>query len=87
MTYNNVYSDAFEEALLVTCQVSVDSENIETTLAIHEFSEHVKPGHFDWTFIENIIGHHISEEGMAKVKESARERLKALYMLINYAWK
>ena len=47
----------------------------------------MKPGYFDRTFIEKIIGHHISEEVMAKVKESEREKLQALYRFINYAWK
>ena len=61
--------------------------NIETISAIHEISEHVRAGHFDRSFIENIIGHHISENGMAKIKDSKKEKLKALYCAIHDAWK
>ena len=65
LTYYNVYSNALRKLY----------RSRETTLAIQEISEHVKPGHFDRTLLENIIRHHISEEGMAKVKESEREKL------------
>ena len=44
-------------------------------------------GHFDRSFTENIIGHHISENGMAKIKDSKKEKLKALYCAIHDAWK
>ena len=44
-------------------------------------------GHFDWSFIENSIGHHISQDGMVKIKDSEKEKLKALYHAINDAWK
>lgn len=47
----------------------------------------MKPGHFDRTFMENMIGDHISDDGVAKVKESERKMLKALYLLMNDAWK
>ena len=58
-------------------EVSADRTNIETILglflAIHEISKHVSPGHFDREFIENIIGNHISNEEISKVKETERE--------------
>ena len=47
---------------LSRAEVSADRENIQTKLAIHEISENVSARHFDQAFIENIIGHHISED-------------------------
>ena len=69
--------------------MSADRANIETILAIHEISEHVSAGLFDRSFIENIICHHISEDSMAKIKDSdsEKEKLKALYRAIHEAWR
>ena len=87
MTYDNAYSDALRKLYRSRAEVSADRANIKTILAIHEISEHVSAGHFDRSFIENIIGHHISEDGMAKIKDSDKEKLKALDRAINDAWK
>ena len=87
LTYDNAHSDALRKLYRSRAEVSADRANIETTLGIHEISEHVIIGHFDLAFIENIISHHISEDGMAKIKDSKKEKLKALYHDIHYAWK
>ena len=85
LTYDIAYSDALRKLYWSRAEVSADRANIDTILAIHEISEHVSAGHFDWSFIENIIGHHISEDGIAKVKDSEKEKLKALYRAIHDA--
>ena len=87
MTYDNAYSDALRKLYRSPAEVSAYRANIETILAIHEISEHVSAGHFDRSFIKNIICHHIFEDGMAKIKDSEKEKLKALYSAIHNAWK
>ena len=71
---------------LTRAEVSADRGNVQTALAIHEISEHVKPRHFDRAFLENIIGHHISEDAMAKIKDSEKEKLKTLYCTTQDTW-
>ena len=87
LTNDNAYDDALQKLYRSRAEVSADRANIKTTLAIHEISKHVSAGHFDRAFIENIIGNHISEDGMAKIKDSEKEKLKALYCAIHDAWK
>ena len=85
------YYNAYRQVTVMPCgsctghvtdsraEVSADSANIETTLAIHKISEHVSAGHFDRAFIENIICHHIPR--MAKIKASEKEKLKVSRLL------
>ena len=77
-TYYNAYSDALRKLYRSRAEVSADRVNIETISAIHEISEHVRAGHFDRSFIENIICLHISKDGMAKIKDSEKENPRRL---------
>ena len=87
LTYDNNYSDALRKLYRSRAEVFTDRANIETILAIHAISEHVPVSarHFDRAFIENIIGQHIFEDGMAKIKDS--EKLQTLYSVIHEARK